>query len=95
LFPDASALAFKLKRQKGPLDADQERAEFVDALAGIAAKADDDGDFAQASDFDKASVRIAWRGTTFSPPDTALAARLHDTARALFPRLHVAPRDAS
>jgi exodeoxyribonuclease V gamma subunit len=92
-FPDASATAFKLKRQKGPLDSDHDRAEFVDALAVIAARAADDNDFSDAPDFGKPSVRIAWRGTAISTADTALAARLHDTARALFPRLQVVPKD--
>lgn len=94
LFPDASAAAFKLDRQKGPLDRDDDRTEFMDALADIAAKADDDGDFSNASDFDKPSVRLAWRGVTISSDDTALAARLHEAARSLFPRLQVVPKDA-
>jgi exodeoxyribonuclease V gamma subunit len=89
LFPDASAIAFKLHLQKAPLADDQDREKFVDALAGIASRVDDNGDFASASDFDKPSVRIAWRGVALGNDDATLAASLHDTARALFPRLHV------
>ena len=88
LFPDASAIAFKLQRQKGPLEGDEERDAFVAALAAIAAKADDDGAFADASDFDKPAVRVAWRGVAVRND----AARLHDTARTLFPRLRAVPK---
>jgi len=93
LFPDASATAFKLDRQKGPLEHDDERAEFIDALAGIAARGDDDGEFSDASDFDKPSTRLAWRGVAITAGDAAFAARLHDAARDLFPRLRTVPKE--
>lgn len=92
LFPDASAIAFKLERQKGPAEGANEHADFIDKLAGIAAKADDDGDFSNASDFDKPSVRLAWRGIAIADADASLATRLHDAARTLFPRLHPVPK---
>lgn len=94
LFPDASAIAFKLERQKGPLDKAGDQVEFIDNLADIAAKADEDGMFADASDFDQPSVHVAWRGVTVATGDAMLAARLHEHACKLFPRLHVVPKDA-
>jgi exodeoxyribonuclease V gamma subunit len=90
LFPEASLAAFRPERKKpSSLDEDEARADFIDALAKIAANADDDGPYAHGRDFDKPSVRLAWRGIAITREDTALAARLYDTACALFPRLHV------
>jgi exodeoxyribonuclease V gamma subunit len=94
LFPDASAEAFKLKRQKGPCDMDEDRTEFMEKLADIAAKADEDGAFSDAQDFDKPSVRLAWRGVPISVDDETLAARLHAAAREHFPRLEPVAKDA-
>ena len=61
-------------------------------MVEIAAKVENDGPFGNALDFDKPSVRLAWRGRTITREDTALAARLYDTACALLPRLHVLPK---
>lgn len=95
LFPDASAKAFKLERQSGPRERAEDRADFVDVLANIAARADEDGEFANASDFEKPEVRLAWRGVTITHDEDALAARLHDAARTLFPRLQPVPKGQS
>ena len=90
LFPEASLAAFRPERKKPPpLDNDEARADFIATLAKIAANADDNGPFANARDFDKPSVRLAWRGRPIATEDTALATRLYDTACALFPRLHM------
>jgi len=93
LFPNASLQAFRPKRkQPPPLDDHDAREDFIDALVEIAAKVENDGPFGNALDFDKPSVRLAWRGRTITREDTALAARLYDTACALLPRLHVLPK---
>lgn len=92
LFPDATARAFKLWRQAGPLDRDDDRDAFMTALASIADKVDDDGAFADAADFDKPSVRLAWRGVILGNEDAALAARMHQNACDLFPRLRAVPK---
>jgi len=89
LFPDASLQAFRPKRKKPPPLDDDAREEFIDALVEIAAKVENDGPFGNAYDFDKPSVRLAWRGRPISREDAVLAARLYDTACALFPRLHM------
>ena len=92
LFPDASLQAFRPRRKKPPpIDGDDAREDFIDALVEIAAKADDDAAFASALDFGKPSVRLAWRGRPITREDAALAARAYDTACALLPRLHALP----
>jgi len=92
LFPDASLQAFRPKRKKPPpLDEDEAREEFIDALVEIASHADGDVAFGSALDFNKSSVRLAWRGRPITREDAALATRAYDTACALFPRLHALP----
>jgi exodeoxyribonuclease V gamma subunit len=92
LFPDASLQALRPKQKKPPsIDEDDAREDFIDALVEMAAKADDDTGFGSALDFNKWSVRLAWRGRPVVREDTALAARAYDTACALFPRLHALP----
>jgi hypothetical protein len=92
LFPDASLQAFRPKRKKPPpLDDDDAREDFIDALVEIAANADGDAAFGSALDFNKSSVRLAWRGRPITREDAALATRAYDTACALFPRLHALP----
>jgi len=90
LFPDASLQAFRPKRKKPPpLGDDDAREEFIDALVEITARVEDDGPFGNAYDFDKPSMRLAWRGRPITREDPVLAARLYDTACSLLPRLHV------